>query len=50
MRYEPTALTADGRRVFMEYVRHVEGEPDYPVAEVLECDNNLIIASAVYHG
>ena len=50
MRYEPTALTADGRRVFMEYVRHVDVEPDYPVAEVLECDNNLIIASAVYHG
>jgi heme-degrading monooxygenase HmoA/ketosteroid isomerase-like protein len=50
MRYVPTALTANGDRVFMEYVRHVEGEPDYPVAEVLECDNNLIIASAVYHG
>src|SRR6185503_14452414 len=50
MRYEPTALTADGRRVFMEYVRHVVGEPDYPVAEVLECDHNQIIASAVYHG
>ena len=28
MRYEPTAITADSRRVFMEYIRHVEGEPD----------------------
>lgn len=50
MRYEPTALTADGRRVFMEYVRHVEGEPDYPVAEVLECEHGKIVASRVFHG
>jgi len=50
MRYEPTAITADSRRVFMEYVRHVEGEPDYPVAEALECENGKIIASRVFHG
>ena len=50
MRYEPTALTADGRRVVMEYVRHVDGEPDYPVAEVLECEGGKIVASRVFHG
>lgn len=50
MRYEPTAITADSRRVFMEYVRHVEGEPDYPVAEVLECEGGKIVASRVFHG
>ena len=50
MRYAPTALTADDRRVFMEYVRHVEGEPDLPVAEVLEVEGGSIVASRVYHG
>lgn len=50
MRYEPIALTADGRRVFMEYIRHVDGDPDMPIAEVLECDNGKIVASRVFHG
>ncbi len=50
MRYEPTAITADSRRVFMEYIRHVDGEPDYPVAEVLECEDGKIVASRVFHG
>lgn len=50
MRYELTALTADDRRVFMEYVRHVDGEPDLPVAEVLEVDAGKISASRVFHG
>jgi ketosteroid isomerase-like protein len=50
MRYEPTALTADDRRVFMEYVRHVDREPDMPIAEVLEVANGHIVASRVFHG
>lgn len=50
MHYEPTALTADARRVVMEYVRHVEGEPDLPVAEVLEVEAGKIVASRVFHG
>lgn len=50
MRYEPTALTADRDRVFMEYVRHVDGEPDLPVAEVLDVRDGLIVASRVFHG
>ena len=50
MRYEPTKLTADGDRVFMEYIRHVDGEPDMPIAEVLECRDGKIVASRVFHG
>jgi ketosteroid isomerase-like protein len=50
MRYIPTALTADGERVFMEYVRKVDGEADMPVAEVLEVKDGKIIASRVFHG
>jgi ketosteroid isomerase-like protein len=50
LRYEETSLTADGDRVFMEYTRRVPGEPDLPVAEVLEVRDGLIVASRVYHG
>lgn len=50
MKYEPTAITADGERVVMEYVRKVDGEPDMPVAEVLEVRDGKIIASRVFHG
>jgi len=50
MRYEPTALTADARRVVMEYVRHVDGEPDMPIAEVLEIEGGRIVRSRVFHG
>lgn len=48
--YELTALTADDRQVFMEYGRRAPGEPDLPVAEVLEVVDGLIVASRVYHG
>jgi ketosteroid isomerase-like protein len=50
MRYEARSITADGRRVFMEYVRTVDGEPDLPVAEVLDVAGGKIIASRVFHG
>lgn len=50
LRYEPTSLTANDARVFMEYIRHVHDEPDMLVAEVLEITQGLIIASRVYHG
>ena len=33
----------------MEYVRHVQGEDDMHVGEVLEITNGTIIASRVYH-
>jgi hypothetical protein len=44
------SLTANDQRVFMEYVRHVEGEPDLRVGEVLEVEDGIIVASRVYHG
>jgi ketosteroid isomerase-like protein len=51
LRYELTALTADGERVFMEYVRKAPGEADLPVAEVLEIGGDgRIVASRVFHG
>jgi ketosteroid isomerase-like protein len=50
LHYKVTSLTANGDRVFMEYIRMVDGEPDMLVAEVLEVKENRIIASRVYHG
>ncbi len=50
LRYEATALTADDDRVFLEYLRHVAGEPPLPVAEVFEVRAGRIVASRVYHG
>jgi len=50
LRYWPFALTANGERVCMEYIRRVENEPDMLVAEVLQVKNGLIVESRVYHG
>lgn len=50
LRYEVVRLTADDDRVFMEYIRHVEGEEDLRVGEVLEARDGAIVASRVYHG
>jgi hypothetical protein len=50
LNYAYTTLTADDQRVFMEYLRKVDGEDDMLVAEVLEIKNGLITASRVYHG
>ena len=50
LRYEEAVFTSDDARVFMEYVRRVPGEPDMPVAEVLDVRNGQIVASRVYHG
>ncbi|RTY86213.1 nuclear transport factor 2 family protein [Flavobacterium sp. GT3R68] len=50
LNYKVTSLTANGDRVFMEYVRSVEGEENMLVAEVLVVRDNRIIASRVYHG
>lgn len=49
LRYEVLTLTANEERVFMEYIRHVAGEPDIQVGEVLEIQDGLIVASRVYH-
>lgn len=51
LHYNVTLLTSNNERVFMEYVRQVDGEPDMLVAEVLELnDVGNIKASRVYHG
>ena len=50
LRYEVIGLTADTDRVFMEYIRHVEGEEYLRVGEVLEVRGGRIVASRVYHG
>jgi len=50
LNYNYTTLTANDERVFMEYIRKVEGEEDMLVAEVLEIRDGLIVASRVYHG
>ncbi|MES2545478.1 MAG: nuclear transport factor 2 family protein [Bacteroidota bacterium] len=50
LNYKVTSLTANGDRVFMEYIRTVSGEENMLVAEVLVVKENKIIASRVYHG
>ena len=49
LHYELVRLTPHDNRVFMEYVRHVEGEEDLHVGEMLEIENGLIIRSTVFH-
>ena len=50
LQYEVITITANDARVFMEYVRHAEGEEDLRVGEVLEITAGKIHASRVYHG
>ncbi|MCE3226900.1 MAG: hypothetical protein K0S32_1451 [Bacteroidetes bacterium] len=50
LNYEPVKLTADDEQVFIEYIRHVNGEEDLRVGEVLQIENQLIVFSRVYHG
>lgn len=49
LHYKVTSITSSSDRVFMEYVRTVEGEDEMLVAEVLEIKEAKIIASRVYH-
>lgn len=50
LHYKVTSLTANSDRVFMEYIRTVDGEEDMLVAEALVVKENKIVASRVYHG
>jgi len=52
LRYDRVTLAANDERVFMEYTRHVDGEANLAVAEVLQVDKvkRKIVASRVYHG
>ena len=49
LRYEPTRFIADEANIFMEYIRHVDGEDNIIVGEVLEIQDGVIVASRVYH-
>ncbi|MBS1535927.1 MAG: nuclear transport factor 2 family protein [Bacteroidetes bacterium] len=50
LQYQVNTLTANDERVFMEYTRMAEGDPNMLVAEVLEIKNGRIVFSRVYHG
>lgn len=50
LQYKLVKLTADDEQVFIEYIRHVSGEEDLKVGEVLEIKDGLIVFSRVYHG
>jgi len=50
LQYQVNTLTANDERVFMEYTRMAEGDPNMLVAEVLEIKNGKIVFSRVYHG
>lgn len=51
LRYVERSITAGEGRVVLEYLRFAMGDPDMPVAEVLEIGKDgLITASRVYHG
>jgi len=47
--YEVKRLTPHEDRVFMEYIRHVNGEEDLVVGEMLEIRDGLIVRSSVFH-
>jgi ketosteroid isomerase-like protein len=49
LHYEVIRLTPFEDRVFMEYMRHVKGEEDLYVGEMLEIKNGYIVASSVFH-
>ena len=49
LQYEMTSLTANEKKVFMEYIRRVPTEADMAVAELLEIEDERIIFSKVYH-
>lgn len=49
LRYEVKRLTPYEDRVFMEYIRHVNGEEDLLVGEMLEIRDGLIVKSSVFH-
>lgn len=49
LHYKIVRFTPYEDRVFMEYIRQVPGEEDLYVGEMLEIENGLIIASAVFH-
>jgi limonene-1,2-epoxide hydrolase len=49
LKYTVQTLTANSKRIFMEYLRQTPNEPDMMIAEVLEIKDGKIIFSRVYH-
>lgn len=49
LHYEVIRLTPYENRVFMEYIRQVEGEEDMYVGEMLEVSDSRIHVSTVFH-
>lgn len=49
LHYQVKTLTSNADRVFMEYLRKVDNESEFMVAEVLDIKDGKIIASRVYH-
>lgn len=49
LQYQVIRLTPYKNRVFLEYIRHVNGEEDLMVGEMLEVENGLIVKSSVFH-
>ena len=50
LRYEATAIVAEGATVIIEYIRHAPNEAPMPVAEAFDVRDGRIVASRVYHG
>lgn len=49
LHYKPNYFIVDADKIFVEYVRTVEGEDDMVVGEVLFFQNGKIISSKVFH-
>jgi hypothetical protein len=50
LQYVLSTVTANNDRVFIEYTRRVDAEPDMLVAEVYDIKDGRIVFSRVYHG
>lgn len=50
LNYKVTSLTANADRVFMEYIRSVDGEENLLIAEVLVVKEDKIVSSRIYIG
>jgi hypothetical protein len=50
LKYDPVQYTENEQRIFMEYIRHADGEDSMSVGEILEIENGYIASSRVYHG
>lgn len=48
--YEEKNIITGNDIIFLEYIRHVPGEENINVGEVLELKKSLIVASRVFHG